>query len=325
MYEWIGAITGNRKALQTMASWSRLIPRPVILLLCRCVGIMLFVAAGKGLRDNILRNMMDMLPDRSRKEIASCRFQFYQNLVITLYEIIIDSHRLSGSEDWRFRVDGEAHLEEALRLGRGAIVYTPHEGNFFYYYWYLCQKYPSLTIATAGSPELRPLYFHFRDMGCDGLDYDSTPPLELVRKLRQHIAANGVVFILGDFYRESFPISRFFGRVTRTPEGAALLAIGDEVPVIPFYGRREKGFVHRLTFEQPLHLYASYQKTQRREATKLLNRFMEQVIRSYPAQWFYWFNAEERWQEDPTAHNSNGNYPGNTQSRTEGKQASHSA
>lgn len=293
-----------------------------MLLVLRCIGVALFAFAGSGLRKSILENMRQLLGARSRKKLVRCRIQYFQNVVITLYEILIDSHRLSGSEEWRFKTEGEAHLEEALRLGRGAIVYTPHTGNFFYYYWYLCQKYPCLTIATAGSPELRPLYIQFRDMGCNGLDYDSTPPLELIRKLRKHLAANGVVFILGDFYRKSFPLSCFFGRWTRSPEGAALLAIDHQVPIIPFYGYRAKRFQHRLTFEQPLHLYASYHKSQKSEATRLLNRYMERVILQHPSQWFYWFNAEERWQEQPEADGTDIRKPGH---RMERKHTSHTA
>jgi lauroyl/myristoyl acyltransferase len=298
LYEWIGKLTENPQLIKRWAWWCGWLPRPFMLVVCRLAAMFLHVIAGRVQRERIEANLRDLLKDCSNAEAQRIRRQFFQNLVITLYEIILESHRLPGSEGWRFRVDGESHLEEALRLGRGAIVYAPHEGNFFYYYWYLCQKYPCLTIATAGSQELRPLYLHFQSMGCSGMDYDSTPPLEMMRKLKKHLAANGVVFILGDFWRPTFPQSRFFGRVTRTPEGAALLSIEQQVPVIPFYGRRERGFRHHLIFEQPLHLYASYPRTQRAEATHLLNRFMEWVIRKHPEQWFYWFNVEERWERE---------------------------
>jgi KDO2-lipid IV(A) lauroyltransferase len=136
----------------------------------------------------------------------------------------------------------------------------------------------------------------FYEMGCDGLDYDNTPPLEMLRSLKKHLANNGIVFILGDFWRPAFPLSEFFGRLTRSPEGAAMLSIEQRVPVVPFYGGRLKGFTHRLVFERPMFLYEQYQRSQRSEATNQLNRFMEQVICCHPDQWFYWFNADERWE-----------------------------
>jgi phosphatidylinositol dimannoside acyltransferase len=298
VYDWIASLTGDERRSQRIGWLCGLVPRGVLLLLCHAVGLLLFAAAGTKLRERVLRNMTELLPERKRGELKRMQRHYFQNMVMALYEIMIEGHRLPGSSSWRFLVEGEERLEEALRLGRGAIVYTPHVGNFFYYYWYLCQKYSCLTVATASSNELRPLYLKFQAMGCPGLDYDETPPLELYRALKKHLQAGGVVLLLGDFYRPTFPRSRLFGRVTRTPEGGVTLAIEQQVPVIPFYGRRERGFVHRLVFGETLHLYSSFTKATRSDAALLLNRFMEQVIREHPEEWFYWFNAEERWEQE---------------------------
>ncbi|WP_079909100.1 lipid A biosynthesis acyltransferase [Paenibacillus sp. 32352] len=297
MYEWIGIITKHRRLWAKVAWGCSLFPNTILLLLCKCLGDVWYALSRKGLAVRVQSNMQDLLNERSGKRLRGYCRSYFHNLVITMFELWIESYRLEKMAGQRFQAEGEEHLEEALLLGRGAIVYTPHVGNFFYYYWYLCQKYPCLTIVTSGSEELQPMYHRFRDMGCAGLDYDATPPLELIRKLRHHLAASGVVFLLGDFYRPTFPLSRFFGKSTRTPEGAASLGIDYQVPIIPFHGRRIRRFVHKLTFEQPVHLYASYQRTQRAEATKVLNRYMERVIREAPEHWFYWFNAEERWEE----------------------------
>ncbi|WP_010494133.1 lysophospholipid acyltransferase family protein [Paenibacillus elgii] len=298
MYEWIAKVTADRQACERWARWCGLLPRSVMATLCRMAALLLYSCAASGLRRKVQGNMKELLPERSAQQIRKAGFRYTENVIFALYEILLESHRLSGSEKWRFRTEGEAYLEEALRLGRGAIVYTPHAGNFFYYYWYLCQKYSCLTVATGGSSELRPLYLKFLDMGCPGLDYDSTPPLELLRKLRKHLQAGGVVFLLGDFWRPTFPPARFFGRMTRTPEGASTLSIEQGVPIIPFSGWRERGWVHRMRFEAPLYLSSSFTKATRAEATNVLNRFMERVIRERPEQWFYWFNAEERWETE---------------------------
>ncbi|UQZ81647.1 lipid A biosynthesis lauroyl acyltransferase [Paenibacillus konkukensis] len=298
MYEWIESVTRRQGLLKACSRCCGWMPRRLMLWICRWLGTALCAASANGVAAKVRLNMEDLLEQPPGSEIKMLRRRFFQNLIITLYEIMLESERLPGSERWRFRAEGEERLEEALLLGRGAIVYTPHCGNFFYYYWYLCQRYSCLTIATGGSAELLPLYEHFARLGCPGLDYDRTPPLALMKKLRAHLASNGVVFILGDFYRPSFPKSRLFGRTTRTPEGAAMLGIDSRTPVIPFYGIRERAFVHRLVFGQPLHLYAAYSRSGRSEAAQLLNGHMEEVIRRHPEQWFYWFNAEERWEED---------------------------
>ncbi|TVY10130.1 lysophospholipid acyltransferase family protein [Paenibacillus cremeus] len=296
MYDWIGKAASNERLLQRWVTFTGWLPRSWMLGCCRITALLLFWVSGRDLREKVLGNLLDLLPKRSEADLRRIRLSYFQNLVITLYEIVLEAHRLAGSEHWRFQVEGEAHLEEALRLGRGAIVYTPHEGNFFYYYWYLCQKYDCLTVATAGSAELRPLYLKFQAMGCPGLDYDNTPPLELLRRLRKHLQGGGVVFLLGDFWRPTFPRSRLFGRDTRTPDGASSLSIEQQVPVIPLHGWRERGWVHRLQFEPALHLSSAFTSATRSDATMLLNRFMERVITECPEQWFYWFNAHERWE-----------------------------
>lgn len=298
MYEWIAKVTGDERMLQRIARFTGRVPPGIMVAVCRAAALLLYMFGGVRLRQRILSNMLELLPDRKVRDLKSVRYRYYENVVFALYEIAIESYRLPAGGTGRFRVEGEACLEEALRLGRGAIVYTPHCGNFFYYYWYLCQKYDCLTVATAGSEELRPFYLKFQALGCPGLDYDRTPSLELLRKLKKHLHNGGIVFLLGDFWRPTFPPSRFFGKQTRTPQGASTLAIEQQAPLVPFYGRRDRGFVHRLTFEPALHLSSSFSRSTRSEATRLLNRFMERVIREHPAQWFYWFNAQERWEQE---------------------------
>ncbi|MCZ8521496.1 MULTISPECIES: lysophospholipid acyltransferase family protein [Paenibacillus] len=296
MYDWIRKVSTKEGKWGQWVRLVTLIPRPVVLAFCLTAAYAAGWLTASGLRAKVHANMRDLLGPCTLRKLKAYSQRYLLNVILVLYEILVESSRLQGSEKWRFRVEGEQHLAEALELGRGAIVYTPHTGNFFYYYWYLCQTYDCLTVATASSSELRPLYMRFADLGCRGMDYDSTPPLQLMRRLRSHLQQGGVVFLLGDFWRPTFPAAQFFGRSTRTPEGAATLSIEGGVPVVPFAGWREKGFVHRLRFEAPLHLASSFNRSSRKEAAAFLNGYMERVIRERPQEWFYWFNAEERWE-----------------------------
>ncbi|WP_253957392.1 LpxL/LpxP family acyltransferase [Paenibacillus oleatilyticus] len=105
----------------------------------------------------------------------------------------------------------------------------------------------------------------------------------------------------GSIYRRgasSFCWGTSGARRFRPPEGASTLSIEQRVPIIPFSGWRERAWVHRMRFEAPLYLSSSFTRATRTEATNVLNRFMERVIRERPEQWFYWFNAEERWETE---------------------------
>jgi lauroyl/myristoyl acyltransferase len=118
----------------------------------------------------------------------------------------------------------------------------------------------------------------------------------MIRILRNHLEQNGVIFILGDFWREVFPLTELFGKSTRGPQGAAALALDHQTPIIPFNGFRAHGFAHRLVFREPIYLHQIFNRNQRKEAALLLNQTMEQAILAHPEQWFYWFNLHERWE-----------------------------
>ncbi|GIQ67510.1 lipid A biosynthesis acyltransferase [Xylanibacillus composti] len=295
MYDWIGNMVSEEARLQSWARWSRRLPRRWLEKLIRSAAWLLVCIWGRGIRRAVLNNMSELLPDRTDRERRRYARQYFQHAGMTLYEILIDAERLTEGEGRRFELHGERHLEEALRLGRGAIVYAPHMGNFFYAYWLLSRKYPCITVGTASDPALAPLYRRFEAMGCQGLDYDRTPPLKLYRALSRHVQAGGVVFLLGDFYRPTFPHVPFFGRLSRLPQGAAALALDGNVPIVPMYACRLGEFRHQIRFEPGIVNWGSG-KDARRQASVELSGRLEQMIRERPDQWFYWFNAHERWE-----------------------------
>jgi len=239
--------------------------------------------------------MQELLVTAAKRKIhTDCR-KYFCNFFITLYEILC-SAELLGKNKATFTITREEHIQEALRHNRGVILFAPHIGNFFYAYWYLSQKYDCLTVVTAGSEELRPLYLKFQELGCKGLDYDATPPLQLLRKLKQHLKQNGVVLLFGDFYRPVFPTSTFMGKPMRIPNGTASMALEDQVPIVPFFCYRNRG-CHHLVCDKPIHLNLFFRKHQLYEATCRLNLLLEKMIHQVPDQWLYWFNVDERWQD----------------------------
>lgn len=296
MYNWIGKMTTNQIAIKFLRRWNSRIPQSVCHWILNFFSVITFYLATSQ-KNHLLKNMRELLPEHSENKLRHyCRVYFY-NLFLTIYEILIDSIRLHQSVNWRFRTTGEHHLQETLKQGKGVILLAPHMGNFFYYYWYLSRKYSCLTVVTAGSQELRPLYLIFQQLGCEGLDYDQTPPLVLMRKLRDHLNKNGVVLLLGDFWRPHFPKSTFFHKETRSPGGTAILALEKHAPVIPFYGYRHKGFQHQLVFGSPVWFHKCFQPDQRSEAIQLCNHMIEEMVNQVPGQWFYWFNVDERWED----------------------------
>ncbi|PTX64373.1 KDO2-lipid IV(A) lauroyltransferase [Melghirimyces profundicolus] len=302
MYDWLARVTAGEGSL---GKWSRrleTIPESMALPLFQSAGWVLY-GYDRDLRERVRKNLGEWGPSRRFAKQISRRY--FTHLAVLLYELLCADKFLNRTGDERIAISGEHHLKETLQRGKGAILFAPHTGNFFYCYWYLSRLYPCLTVATAGSAELRPLYLRFRNMGCEGLDYDQTPPITLMKRLRNHLKQNGVVFLLGDFWRPTFQPSRLFGKPTRSPSGTAVLSIEGEIPVIPCLGTRTRDYRHQLTLYPPLHLYRRYDRTRIREAVNHLNIQLEQMIREQPEQWLYWFDVHHRW-EDSADNNGTG-------------------
>jgi lauroyl/myristoyl acyltransferase len=300
LYEWIGKLTRQKKKFRQLAILLHLFPDWLLYGLFYTMGNIIYTVAGAQARSKITLNMSDLLKDLSPQQIRSMVQAYYRFLLITIFEVIFGFWRLPREQGSKLYAEDEHFLQEALAHGKGAIVYAPHIGNFFYYYWYLSQRYKCLTVGTSGTEELKPIYTQYEQMGCQGLDYDETSPLQMIRILRNHLEENGVLFILGDFWRKQFPLTELFGKPTRGPQGAAALALDHQTPIVPFRGFRDRGFTHRLVFEEPIYLHEIFNRNQRKEAALLLNQTMEHSILSHPEQWFYWFNLHERWEEGDT-------------------------
>lgn len=300
MYDWIGRLTRHPIRLRRLRVWTLRLPRSLVFLLVTLIGWGIFAFARRT-RRTIMRNMGEMMPRLSRRDRRIMCRRYIVHETLTIYEQTIEYRRAltikgEGKGRAEFRFEGLEHLDEALRHGRGAIVYTPHVGNYFYLYWILSQKYDCSTVVTAGSDELRMLFAGLYWTGLKGYDYDNESPLDLARNLRAHLRKNGVLFLLGDFWRPEFPDCTLFGKPSKAPAGTMTLSLLQKAPVVPFYGKREGWYRHRLVFEPPVHLYEQFGMDRKSEALGELARIMERLITRVPEQWLFWFNVHERWE-----------------------------
>lgn len=230
------------------------------------------------------------------KEIRNHCREYFENALLTLIEILFLSNKLNMEVNRVIDIEGRENIDNALKSGKGAILFSSHTGNIFYYYYYLSRHFPSLVVATAMDEDLHQLYLIFHRLGCNGLDYDTTNKKAMLRIIKNHLDNNGILVLFGDFWRNQFPESKMFNRITRTPRGAASLALDFEIPVIPFYGYRSKGLQHKIVVKEPIYLHELFPRNKKAAATDFLNRLLEKNIIRVPAQWFYWFNADERWE-----------------------------
>jgi Kdo2-lipid IVA lauroyltransferase/acyltransferase len=185
-----------------------------------------------------------------------------------------------------------APLDAALAGRQGAIVVTGHTGNWeLLAAWAAFLGYPLTVVVRVNDVRLHRLILRFRrEAGVEVLVRDDPGFLGAVREA---LRRNRVVAILIDQdTRGAGVFVPFFGRLARTPPGAALLALRSGAPVLTaFINRRpDGGHVIRLA---PVDVGDDDAVA----LTARLTAAIEAQIRRAPAEWVWW---HERWRSEPT-------------------------
>lgn len=187
-------------------------------------------------------------------------------------------------------------MDDALAAGTGAILVSPHLGN-----WEL----GGLGLADLGYP-VNVLTFREPDERFNSererlrkergirfiyVDRDDASPLAIIEAVNA-LRRNEVLALLGDRDGSSHTIRiDFFGRPTNIPVGAAYLAIASGAPVIPVFVILEKGR-YATIMEEPIYFqggHGTHGDAIRVGMEKLLAVF-EQYIRAYPDQWYNYYD-----------------------------------
>lgn len=187
-------------------------------------------------------------------------------------------------------------MEEALAAGTGAILISPHLGN-----WEL----GGLGLADLGYP-VNVLTFREPDEKVNAMreqlrlkrgirfiyvDRNDSSPLAIIEAVNA-LRRNEVLAILGDRDGSSHTLRlNFFGRQTKIPVGAAYLAMASGAPVIPVFVPLEGG-KYVTVMEDPIFFsggHGQHGAAIRKGMEQLLEVF-ERYIRKYPDQWYNFFD-----------------------------------
>jgi KDO2-lipid IV(A) lauroyltransferase len=194
------------------------------------------------------------------------------------------------------RGTGGERLDEVLARGCGAILISPHLGNWELGGLGLADKGYPINVLTFREPdegvnELREQVRGERGIRFIYVDRNDTSPLaaiEAVNALRR----NEVLALLGDRDGSSHTITlEFFGRPAPIPLGAAYLALATGAPIIPVFVPLEGGR-YATIMEEPIYLeggHAMHQKAVREGVERVL-RVFERYMRLYPDQWYNFFD-----------------------------------
>jgi Kdo2-lipid IVA lauroyltransferase/acyltransferase len=197
---------------------------------------------------------------------------------------------------------GREHLDAALARGKGAILISPHLGNWELGGLGLADLGYKINVLTFREPdervnELRERVRSERGIGFIYVDRNDTSPLAIIEAVNA-LRRNEILALLGDRDGSSHTATmEYFGRPADIPLGAAYLAMASGAPVFPVFVPLE-GRHYATIMEEPI--YFSGRHGANKEAvhagTEQILRVFERYIRTYPDQWYNFFDY---WTSEP--------------------------
>jgi KDO2-lipid IV(A) lauroyltransferase len=207
-------------------------------------------------------------------------------------------HRIAERNKHRYIVQQEIGLENldvALSMGKGAILVTPHFGNWELGGIILSLKKYSLNVVTLKDENQTINNFRERIRKKNNITsiYVADDSMHTAINIINALKNNKIVAMLGDRDGTSKTVEvNFFGKKTKFPLGVAYVALASGAAVLPaFVVLRESGKYQGI-IEKPL-LFSQYKESNRNEAiSKAVQDIacvFEQYIREYPDQWFNFY------------------------------------
>jgi KDO2-lipid IV(A) lauroyltransferase len=231
--------------------------------------------------------------EKNESEIRSLSREFYRQAGQGAFRLLAYPRIQKQIE-----VEGEPHLREALKSGKGVILASGHVSVFPLILCALGKRnYPVHTFFRfPRDPRLgRYVLGHIKRMG--GSYLRTHPPRLALERALECLAQNESILIFIDQnVHEGGEFIEFFGRPAATTTLPASLALRTQAPILPVFIKsndlnNSSGFT--VTIYPPLKTEPTGErKADRIRISRDLNQILEARIRENPAQWF-WFHR--RW------------------------------
>jgi KDO2-lipid IV(A) lauroyltransferase len=191
---------------------------------------------------------------------------------------------------------GKEYLDAAMARGRGAILISPHLGNWELGGLGLAEMGYPVNVLTFREPdeqvnELRERVRSERGIRFIYVDRHDTSPLAIIEAVNA-LRRNEILALLGDRDGSSHTAPmEFFGLQADIPLGAAYLGLASGAPVFPVFVPRE-GSRYATIMEEPVWFSGGHgsHKQVIEEGTARILRVFERYIRAYPDQWYNFFD-----------------------------------
>lgn len=262
------------------------LPQPVVDGTFRAMADRTYRRNGESVRQ-LRANLARVVPDMARPgldDLTRRNLRLYMRYWSEVF-------RLPGWDRARIRAsfhlgEGLDLLDAAVNAGRGAIMVSPHAGNWDLAGAWACDRYGGIvTVAERLRPEgLFDKFVEFRrSLGMDVLPLGGE---DTTRALVRGLRAGKLVCLVTDrdLAGTGVPVD-FFGSEASMPAGPAMLSLMTGAPIMPVRLWHERDVV-RAVVEPALPMPAEGDREERvRTVTQAMADSFADAIRTHPADW----------------------------------------
>ncbi len=275
-----------------IASLVRSLPRSLALGLGRKLG-----SLGRLIQPRRVRiadkNLLLAFPEMSDNARQSTITRMFAVLGASFVDMLrLDLYRGPGDLDRYFKIQGQAHLEDARQLGRGCIILTAHVGFWEAGTFFL----PQLGIQTGvvAKPMRNTLVdTYFQRMRTANGTYIINSR-KGARGILKALQKNHCVCILLDQHLKGQGSVKapFFGHPAHTTTIITQMATRYQIPIVSAFVYRQPDDTYTCHFSEPCILEGDLSDENILANTSKLNKMIENGVREDISQWFW---VHRRW------------------------------
>ena len=282
--------------LKLFLSFAQIVPRVLLYKSIKYLTLFVYILDKKR-RLLTIQNLHKAFPQKTTTEIEVLAKSVYIELSKTISEILLMFvNRFSIDNAIINKEESIEHLRKLTQNSNGIIVMTAHFSNWELAAHFLAKHgLPMLAIGRKGNNKLidRHITIPFREKYGNQAVSKKKAVILMMKKLK----SKGNIGLLIDQKSGALNSAKvdFFGVPAETTLSVASLKLKLNVMVVPIFIARQDNGLYKMIINDPIEYCAEEmsKKEEKLEAMTLkYNMSIEEVVRKYPAQWFWMHN---RW------------------------------
>jgi KDO2-lipid IV(A) lauroyltransferase len=282
--------------IRVFQQFLRLLPERGARFVGVALGRMTFLVL-KGRRKIALSNLKRIAGPLPEAEANATVRTSFENLGVNFVETLLIPYVPKEEYPERFQLENRDVVDEVLGLDRGILALVFHYGN-----WEIMGAVSSVLgreITVLARPlKKNPRLNAFLNRLRTETGLTIIPNADSARDVMRYLRQKHIVAIFGDQRekRSKGVFVEFFGEKVPTSKGITALAMKTGVPVMPVYMVRRGFLRYTFVYSKPLPIERKGDIDELiYKNTRLVNAFLEEIVRKNPAEWFL---VHRRWGRD---------------------------